>query len=203
MKIIGITGGVGAGKSRVLAYLQEHYNCRIMMTDQTAKDLQLPGGACYGPVLEILSEADTGRELLEPDGTINKEEMASRIFADPDLLWRINALIHPAVTQAVMDAIAQEREAGRIDYFFLEAALLIETGFTEVVDSMWYIYADEAVRRQRLRETRGYDDAKTDRIMASQLSDALFRENCDTVIDNSGNFSDTAWRIDQAIASLG
>ncbi|MEE1050647.1 MAG: dephospho-CoA kinase, partial [Lachnospiraceae bacterium] len=68
---------------------------------------------------------------------------------------------------------------------------------------MWYIYADEAVRRQRLRETRGYDDAKTDRIMASQLSDALFRENCDTVIDNSGNFSDTAWRIDQAIASLG
>ena len=148
MKIIGITGGVGAGKSRVLAYLQEHYNCRIMMTDQTAKDLQLPGGACYGPVLEILSEADTGRELLEPDGTINKEEMASRIFADPDLLRRINALIHPAVTQAVMDAIAQEREAGRIDYFFLEAALLIETGFTEVVDSMWYIYADEAVRRQ-------------------------------------------------------
>ena len=203
MKIIGITGGVGAGKSRVLAYLQEHYNCRIMMTDQTAKDLQLPGGACYGPVLEILSEADTGRELLEQDGTINKEEMASRIFADPDLLRRINALIHPAVTQAVMDAIAQEREAGRIDYFFLEAALLIETGFTEVVDSMWYIYADEAVRRQRLRETRGYDDAKTDRIMASQLSDALFRENCDTVIDNSGDFSDTAWRIDQAIASLG
>ena len=203
MKIIGITGGVGAGKSRVLAYLQEHYNCRIMMTDQTAKDLQLPGGACYGPVLEILSEADTGRELLEQDGTINKEEMASRIFADPDLLRRINALIHPAVTQAVMDAIAQEREAGRIDYFFLEAALLIETGFTEVVDSMWYIYADEAVRRQRLRETRGYDDAKTDRIMASQLSDALFRENCDTVIDNSGNFSDTAWRIDQAIESLG
>ena len=203
MKIIGITGGVGAGKSRVLAYLQEHYNCRIMLTDQTAKDLQLPGGACYGPVLEILSEADTGRELLEQDGTINKEEMASRIFADPDLLRRINALIHPAVTQAVMDAIAQEREAGRIDYFFLEAALLIETGFTEVVDSMWYIYADEAVRRQRLRETRGYDDAKTDRIMASQLSDALFRENCDTVIDNSGDFSDTAWRIDQAVASLG
>ena len=203
MKIIGITGGVGAGKSRVLAYLQEHYNCRIMMTDQTAKDLQLPGGACYGPVLEILSEADTGRELLEQDGTINKEEMASRIFADPDLLRRINALIHPAVTQAVMDAIAEERKAGRIDFFFLEAALLIETGFTKVVDSMWYICADEAVRRQRLRETRGYDDEKIDRIMASQLSDALFRENCDTVIDNSGDFSDTAWRIDQAVASLG
>ena len=203
MKIIGITGGVGAGKSRVLDYLKEHYNCRIMMTDQTAKDLQLPGGACYGPVLEILSEADTGRELLEQDGTINKEEMASRIFADPDLLRRINALIHPAVTQAVMDAIAEERKAGRIDFFFLEAALLIETGFTKVVDSMWYICADEAVRRQRLRETRGYDDEKIDRIMASQLSDALFRENCDTVIDNSGDFSDTAWRIDQAVASLG
>lgn len=203
MKIIGITGGVGAGKSRVLDYLKEHYNCRIMMTDQTAKDLQLPGGACYGPVLEILSEADTGRDLLAPDGTINKKEMAARIFADPDLLRRINALIHPAVTQAVMDAIAEERKAGRIDFFFLEAALLIETGFTRVVDSMWYICADEAVRRQRLRETRGYDDEKIDRIMASQLSDALFRENCDTVIDNSGDFSDTAWRIDQAVASLG
>ena len=196
----------------MLDYLKEHYNCRIMMTDQTAKDLQLPGGACYGPVLEILSEADTGRDLLAPDGTINKEEMAARIFADPDLLRRINALIHPAVTQAVMDAIAEERKAGRIDFerkagridfFFLEAALLIETGFTRVVDSMWYICADEAVRRQRLRETRGYDDEKIDRIMASQLSDALFRENCDTVIDNSGDFSDTAWRIDQAVASLG
>ena len=175
MKIIGITGGVGAGKSRVLDYLKEHYNCRIMMTDQTAKDLQLPGGACYGPVLEILSEADTGR--------LKNLDTPVKIYA--------------------LDEYKKECEAGRIDFFFLEAALLIETGFTKVVDSMWYICADEAVRRQRLRETRGYDDEKIDRIMASQLSDALFRENCDTVIDNSGDFSDTAWRIDQAVASLG
>ena len=203
MKLIGVTGGVGSGKSEILRYLQTTYNCRILMADDAARALEAPGGGIYEDLIALLEEYPGTEPITHPDGQINNPEMARRIFSNPALRERVNQMVHPAVKIYALDEYKKECEAGRIDFFFLEAALLIETGFTRVVDSMWYICADEAVRRQRLRETRGYDDEKIDRIMASQLSDALFRENCDTVIDNSGDFSDTAWRIDQAVASLG
>ena len=74
-----------------------------------------------------------------------------------------------------------------MDYLFIEAALLIENGYDKIVDEMWYVYADEEVRRQRLKTTRGYSDSKIDDILKGQLSDEEFRQHADFVIDNSGD----------------
>ena len=73
---------------------------------------------------------------------------------------------------------------------------MIEGGYLALVDEMWYIYADEQVRRERLRASRGYSQEKIARIMASQLTEAQFRESCDFVIDNSGDFAGTCRQID-------
>ena len=149
MRVIGITGGVGAGKSAVLAYIKEKYNCRILLADEAAHLVKEPGQPCYEKLVKLLS-----REILNGDGSINKQKMAEKIFASEDILSKVNRISHPAVKELILNTIEEEKKRNLYDFFFLEAALLIEDGYLEIVDEMWYIYAREEVRRQRLRTTR-------------------------------------------------
>ena len=110
MKLIGITGGVGSGKSELLRYIKEHYNCRILLSDDAAKELEKPGGSLYEPLITLLEGYPTGRPLLGTGGAIIPGEMAARIFADKGLLAKVNALVHPAVRRYIEDEVEKERE---------------------------------------------------------------------------------------------
>ena len=182
MKVIGITGGVGSGKSLILNYIKEHYNCEIIMADDLAKDLCRKGELCYKPIVKLL-----GKEVLDSDGEIDKGVMSHMIFTDDSLRIGVNGIIHPGVKKFILKRIAFLRRKKTKDYLFIEAALLIEDGYKDIVDELWYIYTDEAVRRERLKSSRGYSDQKIDDIMASQLSEEEFRANSDFEIDNSGD----------------
>ena len=182
MKVIGITGGVGSGKSLILNYIKSHYNCEIIMADDLAKDLCKKGELCYKPLVKLL-----GTDVLDKDGEINKSVMAQKIFSNDNLRIGVNNIIHPGVKKYILKRIAYLRRKRTKDFLFIEAALLIEDGYKDIVDELWYIYTDEAVRRNRLKESRGYSDEKIDSIMASQLSEEEFRLNCDFEIDNSGD----------------
>lgn len=194
MQIIGITGGIGAGKSRVLQYIKEHYNCRIILADDVGNEVKLPGKICYNELVELL-----GDDILDEEGYIQKDKMAARIFSDKGLLAKVNAIIHPAVQSFILEAIEYEKKEKRLDFFFLEAALLIECGYGAHVDEMWYIHADEEVRRQRLKENRHYSDEKITSIMNGQLAEAEFRKHCQVVIDNSKDLEETQKQIDKIL----
>lgn len=181
MRLIGITGGVGAGKSTILEYIKAHYPCRIYLADQVAHEVKEPGQPCYEALVELL-----GREILESDGRIHKGRMAEKIFQDENLLEQVNAIVHPAVQEYLLEKIQEARQEGQTELFFIEAALLIECGYKNIVDEMWYIYADKGIREQRLRESRGYTLEKIEQIMNSQLTEEAFRAGSDFVIDNSG-----------------
>ena len=193
MLVIGITGGVGAGKSSVLKVLEEHCYCRMILADDVGNKVKEPGQHCYMDLVHLL-----GTEVLNEDGTINKIKMAERIFSDKDLLDRVNAIIHPAVEDYILGEIQKERELQKIDVFFLEAALLIEAGYVPHLDEVWYIYSNENVRRKRLKESRAYSDKKIDQIMKSQLSDEQFRQYASVVLDNSNSFEETFEQIKAA-----
>lgn len=197
MKLIGITGGVGAGKSQVLSYLASRCRCRILLADEVGNEVKLPGQPCYEQLVELL-----GKDVLAEDGTIDRGRMAEKIFADAGLLSRVNGIIHPAVRVYILQEVEKERSLGNVDFFFLEAALLIEEGYDRVVDELWYIYADEEVRRGRLKESRGYSDAKIDRIFRSQLSEEEFRSHCQRVIENNGDLQETCRQIGDMLAKL-
>lgn len=197
MKLIGITGGVGAGKSQVLSYLASRCRCRILLADEVGNEVKLPGQPCYEQLVELL-----GKDVLAEDGTIDRGRMAEKIFADAGLLSQVNGIIHPAVRVYILQEVEKERSLGNVDFFFLEAALLIEEGYDRVVDELWYIYADEEVRRGRLKESRGYSDAKIDRIFRSQLSEEEFRSHCQRVIENNGDLQETCRQIDDMLAKL-
>lgn len=97
------------------------------------------------------------------------------------------------------DRLAEAKNKGDVELFFVEAALLIESGYEHIVDEMWYIYAREDVRRRRLSESRGYTPEKIEKIIASQLSEEEFRQHCDFVIDNSDSLEDSYRQIRQKL----
>lgn len=194
MKVIGITGGVGAGKSVILNYIRDNYNAEIIMADDLAKSLCEKGQICYEPLVALL-----GDDVLFPDGEIDRGKMAQKIFENDTLRDKVNGIIHPGVRTYIDEKIVLLRRENKLDYLIIEAALLIETGYKEIVDEMWYIYTDAEVRRIRLKESRGYSDEKIDSIMASQLSEAQFRANTDFEIDNSGDRELTFKQIDERL----
>lgn len=183
---------MGAGKTKILTYLSEHYSCRIILADEVANQLKEPGQKCYEEIVTLL-----GTQILKPDGTIDRLKMAERIFSDRELLQRVNEIIHPAVKEYILQAIEEERCRDKIDFLFLEAALLIEEGYESIVDELWYIYADEAVRAERLKANRQYSDEKIQKILRSQLSDAEYRAHCSTVIDNGVALEETYRQIEK------
>lgn len=191
MKVIGITGGVGSGKSALLKYIAKNYNCRVILADEVAHQAKEPGQPCYEELIKLLSS-----DILNEDGTIHKGKMAEKVFASEELLKKVNQIIHPAVKKMILDEITLEKRRGELDFLFLEAALLIEDGYLNIVDEMWYIYARDDVRRMRLKKSRNYSDEKTDAIMKTQLSEENFRKNCSFVIDNSGGIEEAYRQID-------
>lgn len=194
MRFIGITGGIGAGKSEILGYIGKHYKCEIYLADEVAHLVKQPGTKAYEALLELL-----GRDVAGPDGQIDRALMADRIFANPSLLEQVNGIIHPAVKEFLLERLETARQAKEAELFFVEAALLVEGGYLALVDEMWYIYADEALRRERLRRTRGYSQEKISGIMSRQLTEERFRDNCDFVIDNSGDFSVSCRQIHERL----
>ena len=191
MKVIGITGGVGAGKSLLLAYLEEKYGACVVRTDELAQELIRPGTDLNGSLQELFR----GENAFDPEGRLIRTRAAELIFKDPTLRARMNDLIHPAVKAELIRQIADRKKEGRTPYFVVEAALLIEDGYKKICDELWYIYADENCRRDRLRKSRGYSDEKINAIFASQLSEELFRRNCTHVIDNSGSVEESYRQI--------
>lgn len=190
MKIIGITGGVGAGKTKVLSYIEAHYRCRIIRADEAAHLLYEPGQDCHRKLVGLL-----GQQILDADGAIDKQKMAGIIFQDQKLLEGVNRIVHPAVKEYILKQIAEEREKGEADYFFIEAALLIEEQYDKIADELWYIHSDAAVRERRLVESRHYSAQKTAGIMRGQLSEAEFRKHCKVVISNNGDLEETYKQI--------
>ncbi len=194
MKIIGITGGVGCGKSEVIRYIMNHYSCFVVFADDVAKQLQQKGNLCYDKIVGLL-----GAQILLEDGEIDKGKMAATIFADETLLDKVNAIIHPAVYDYVLEKIAEYKKKGEIDFFIIEAALLIECGYGKIVDEMWYVYTADEIRRERLKRSRGYSDEKISQIFSNQLSYEEFKNASSFVIDNNDSMENTKKQIDNKL----
>lgn len=179
MKTIGITGGVGAGKSTVLNYLLDNYNCDVIITDKVAKDMYTKDSKAYNMIVMLF-----GDEVLDSDKEIDKKRLADIIFSNANKRAALNSIIHPLVKQEVITRITENKIADKFDYTFVESALLLEEHYEKFCDEVWYIDASEDVRRKRLKESRGYSDEKIDNIFECQNNKERFLSQCDYCIDN-------------------
>ena len=195
MRFIGITGGVGAGKSAILAHLASKPGIRVMLADEIAHDLMQPGTECF----QKLKEKFAGDDIYQPDGSFDRAQLAAVIFSDDRKREELNAIVHPAVREYVLQQKETEERAGKLFLLVLEAALLIEEHYDEICDELWYIYTTEENRRARLKASRGYSDAHVDRIFSSQLSEEEYRRHCRVVIDNNGTLEETLTQTEEAL----
>ena len=180
MKVVGITGGVGSGKSEVLRILEEKFNCGIIRTDDVARDLCEPGEESYKLIVKAF-----GEEILDPEGYLDRPKLASIVFNDEGKLQVLNECTHPQVYDWVRKKVREWRTEGQYSMIAVEAALMEQLKEMGVCESLWYVYVKPEIRRERLRISRGYSEEKMDSIFASQLPEEVFLNGCDVVIDNN------------------
>ena len=178
MKVIGITGGVGAGKSTVVGILQKHYTTEYLHCDAIAHDLMERGGSAHEELISVF-----GEDLVNGDGTLNRSKLYERAFLG-DRVEELNACVHPKVRIYVEERIGTLKAAGFDGLVLIEAALLIEAGYQDICDEMWYVHAPVSMRRARLKANRGYSDERVDSIMEEQASEDVFFAQSDFVVYN-------------------
>lgn len=191
MRIIGVTGGIGSGKSAVLNYIEEHFDSRIVKADEVGHMLMMPGMACYEPVIGLF-----GEWIVKEDTSLDREAIASIVFDKPEMLEKLNQIIHPAVKAYILKEIERSKKEGT-EFFFIEAALLLEEKYDEICDEVWYIYCEKEVRVERLRRDRGYSDEKIRSIMENQLSEEVFENRCDFQLYNDEDVAHTYLQIER------
>lgn len=193
MRTIGITGGVGAGKSTVLAFLEKEYGAYIIQADQVGHLVMEPGEECYEDVIRIF-----GKEVIKKDKTIDRRMVSDVVFEQPHFLERLDAVIHPAVKRYICRRLSQLKDSG-CRLCVVEAALLLEENYQEFCDQVWYIHTDQEIRIQRLQASRGYTREKAEGIIASQASPEYFRAHADYVIENNNDLDRTYAQIREGI----
>lgn len=193
MRIIGITGGIGSGKSCVLNIMEEIYGAVLCQTDVVAHQLQKKGETCYKEIVNAF-----GVNILTENKEIDRKKLGAIVFNDNDKLKKLNQIVHPAVKKQVKLEIEEARRKQK-EFFLIESALLMEDHYEELCDELWYIYADERVRRDRLKTSRLMNEEKIDLIIKAQATEETFRKYCHITIDNSGTIENTKEQIEQAV----
>ena len=191
MKIIGVTGGVGAGKSTVLNYLEKRYGAKLILADLVGHEVMEPGHEAYEQVVKAF-----GQEIVSEDKTIDRKTLGAIVFADEKKRMILNRIIHPAVRQEILRRL-EAADLLHLSYAVVEAALFLEENYDAFCDETWYIYTDEKIRRQRLKESRGYSDERIDQIFRSQKTHEEFQKRCLFMIDNNGSEEETFRQIDR------
>lgn len=179
--IVGITGGVGTGKSTILQILKDEYNAAVIMADDVAKELMEPGQPSYRAVVEYF-----GTEILsgEEGSPIDRVKLAGIVFSDPDKLSALNLLTHPLVRIRILELI-DVYNWQNYDLIIVESAILIQAHYLDLIDELWVVYADYDTRVERLISSRGYTVEKIDNIISNQLSDDEMKRYASFLIDNT------------------
>lgn len=193
MMVLGLTGGVGAGKSRILELFSHDYGAQVIQADLVARKLEDPGQPGLTGLVSLF-----GTGILQKDGTLDRKGFAERIFGNPEALKRVNALIHPLTWNEIKRQI---RESSA-DLIVVEAALFDERS-REVCQYLLYVDTQDEIRIQRLMENRGYSREKCLDIMKNQADRNDFLKLADFVIDNSGSLEESRLQIRRILKKTG
>lgn len=193
MKRLGLTGGIGSGKSTVAGMLRDR-GAVVVDADQIARELVEPGGEALA---ELVTEF--GPRILQADGSLSRGELAAMAFSDPRATERLNAIMHPLIRAEAERRINADRSAPVVVY---DMPLLVETGQVGLVDVVVVVDVPEEVQIDRAVRLRGLDEADVQRRMTVQAARADRLAAADHVIDNSGSREATQAQVDALWAVL-
>ncbi len=194
--IIGLTGGIGAGKSVVGGMLAE-LGALVIDTDKVGHQVYAPGSEGWRRLVDTFGEA-----IVAPDGTIDRKRLGAVVFGDPTRRRALNAIVHPLIFQEVLREIAERRAAGFTGHVVLEAPVLLEAKGTGLVDRIWLVTAPRDAIHARLAGSRELTPDEIEARMAAQLSDDERRAHADFVIENDGDVAALRARVAAAWSTL-
>lgn len=195
MKIIGLTGGIGSGKSTVARSLQEH-GFPIVDADVIAREIVEPGQ----PALAELTK-EFGEDILNADGSLDRGLLASRAFTNKDTTQRLNNITHPRINQRTQELFDEARENGA-EAVIYDMPLLIDKGLHKDMDATIVVHAAEHVRLERLTTKRGLDVDDVRRRINAQIDDETRKQHADILLDNNGTEEDLTKQIAEAVDKI-
>ena len=193
MKVIGLTGGTGSGKSTVAAYLEKK-GCIIIDADKISRDLTKPGGEALEPIRRRF-----GADVFFEDGSLDRKKLGGIVFSDDAKLRSLEEITTDIVIKKILEKVEHLKKNGFNGTVILDAPLLFECGMKDCTDENWLVTCDLENRIQRLIYRDGISRQSILDRMANQLSDEQKRMMADRVIENSGSLTELYSRIDRFI----
>ena len=188
MVVIGLTGNIATGKSTVARMLAD-LGADVIDADLVAHEVMLPGTPAHQAIIDHFGEA-----ILAEDGTINRAALGAIVFAEPQALADLEALVHPAVKTVIQDQLSESDAPAAV----VEAIKLLEAGLDRYCDAIWVTTAPREVQLQRLMGTRGLDRAQALQRIDAQPDPAIKIARADVVIDNAGVLAATRAQVERA-----
>lgn len=199
MIIIGITGGVGSGKSRILYELSEKYGAYVVEADKLAHTLMEPGQSIYNEIVRCF-----GKKILKDEAPflIDRQKLSEIVFSDKEQLQLLNSITHPKVKEDILRQIEEKKKAGDVRLFVIEAALLIQDGYKEICDEIWYVWVSEEERIKRLASQRGYTRERCIAMFKSQENEEYYRKYTDFTINNQLDYENSSKQLNARLNKL-
>lgn len=188
MKIVGLTGGIGSGKTTVARFLAE-LGAVVLDLDRIGHEAVKKGGRAWQQVIDTF-----GNEILAPDGEIDRTRLGEIVFKDRDALLRLNRIIHPVIDNIIAEKIEFYRRQ-RVKVVVLEAAAMIESGKTGQVEELWVTVAPEETVLNRLEERPGYSREKSRARIKTQLTNEERVKKANVVIDTDCTLDELRNRV--------
>ena len=188
MKVIGLTGGIGSGKSTVSQFLSE-LGAVILDADKVGHEAFKPGGEVWQQVVTAF-----GKQIVAADGSIDREKLGKIVFGNSDARARLNQIMHPPMYDTAKAQLEEYRKQGA-GVVVLEAPLLLEAGWTSLVDEVWVTIASEATVLKRLGERTGLSEQESLARIRSQLPSEERIKHADVVIDTDCSLDELETRV--------
>ena len=190
MKVIGLTGGIGSGKSTVSQFLGE-LGAVILDADKVGHEAFKPGTEIWRQVV-----AAFGNQIVTPDGDIDRERLGKIVFGSSEARTRLNQIMHPPMYDMIKSQLEEYRRQG-VSVVVLEAPLLLEAGWTSLVDEVWVTVAPEAAVLKRLGERTGLSEQESVKRIRSQLSTEERVKHADVVIDTDCDLGELKAKVEE------
>jgi dephospho-CoA kinase len=189
MITIGVTGGIGSGKTTVTKILAE-LGAPIIDADKVGHAIYQPDGPAYADMI-----AAFGEKILAPDRTIDRKKLGPLVFADPAALERLNAIVHPKMFTRMREMIDGMRAGGERKPIVVEAAVLIEANWQPLFDEIWLVTTSKDRVIQRIEQERGLAREQIDARIRAQLADGERRKYATETISNEGSIEDLRVKV--------